>query len=151
MKDLDTMLEEYIEICYKNLRKYKDLLHNAEDIYPLCKTYVEKWKAISQSHADIIIHPPNYGYQGISINFYLSPNQNITKDVEMFVDDMNDIFKKYDFYLDDEDLYIDGAWKRYVFSNNKISIHCIFHFNNSNKCKIVGTGEFVEKKKVVCE
>lgn len=87
----------------------------------------------------------------VALDLYLEPSDDMTRDVGPIIEELKDHPRLK--LIGDND-YIEVGWKGWEFRYRDFGVDEKFlvraWFGSSKSCKVVGTGEFKEVKKVVC-
>jgi hypothetical protein len=93
------------------------------------------------------------GYlSGVQVHCTLKKEESIEKDFMVFLEDIEECLQNLGFWYTVGKDEHDGNWINYIYKNikDKTTVHVFCWYAASKYCKMVGTGEFVEKTKRVC-
>jgi hypothetical protein len=138
-----------IILAKENLEKCYDIVNNNVPLYNSCIRLFDMWEREGRGEGDISI---GSNFAGINMNLYLGKEDSY-KDILLFVEAAEDFltYQKIPFKLEKDSYYnTESPWERYSFKMEKSAIHLFFFFKESKACKLVGTGEFIELKKISC-
>ncbi len=145
----------------KQIAATKPLLDIANRLLPMWSENIS-WRVENGNRAADLTYASGIGtINCFSINLRLGENDTITKDVAFILDEL---MNHPDLEFECEDDYIDMGWRGWKFKYigwHKRSLHWLRKseprlllrawFEQSTKCKKVGTGKFEEVMEVVCE
>ena len=129
-----------IEAAERKLKYAKQITEQNEELFDECIEYHNIWEDGKEGRVANLSMTDNY--VGVNLQIYLTKDDSI-EDVNFFLDEI-----PYEVIETDE--YTEGEWIRYTFETypGQLTIFC--HYDNSEHCKLVETGETKPVYKRVC-
>ncbi len=150
-------VEAFVEKKRAEYIKFKDMaIRNTEAFHMMshlskeweCKEYPEDYEGAVRT-ADVHLSD---NHTGVNVWLGLDREDSIEKEVALFVEKIEETLVPEGFRKNTVDEYVNGQWLRVPFFNldDRAAIHIFFNYAPSAMCKLVGTGEFIEKQKRMC-
>jgi len=139
---------QLIEKKRLSFEKYKKFVEDHSSIYNECKKLRYNWHLLKEGRSAAITIEENY--HGVNLSCYLAKDDSIEKDSNLFIEECELFLGEFGYELYETDEHVPGKWIRYHFVKGNKAVHIFMNYDHAESCKIVGTGEFEEKKKRVC-
>jgi hypothetical protein len=140
---------------------HRDLLSDILSIAGRWSSNEYNYFSSPQRSVEVRYAASDYSMKCVSLNIYLGPDDSIGKDAMLFIEEhIEPILEKHalEFYDEFENTeYEDYANKVFSYASRecvngqRVYLNVKAYVKHSSMCRLVGTGEFKEKKKVVCD